>query len=293
MRKLNKKKIAWILRWKGRGLTNRELADSQKISPRWVRFLCSQYRNQGRIVVKRPGRPRKPIPLEDIKLILKEHPRNSGAIILEQRIQGKYHKHIPHNTIHMVLKHAGYARDEPKKQKRRKWVRYEREHSLSLVHADWHESKAVPGKWVIAYLDDASRMILAMDEYDHATTENSLKTLRKAMEVAKPYGGIRQLLTDNGSQFLREFNKAIEGTGIEHIYTRVNHPQSNGKIEKFYDTYNKKRSRFKSLEEFVEWYNTDRLHMSLNMRYAETPSQAFLRKMDPAVWMGMVKGWFE
>lgn len=293
MRKLNKKKIAWILRWKGRGLTNRELADSQRISPRWVKHLCSEYRKHGRIVVKKSGRPRKPVPIEHIKLILDEHPRNSGAVILESRIEGKHKIHIPHNTIHMVLKHAGYAKDEPKKQKRRKWVRYEREHSLSLVHTDWHESKVVPGKWVIAYLDDASRMILAMDEYDHATTENSVKTLRKAMKTAEPYGGIRQLLTDNGSQFLKEFNKAIEGSGIEHIYTRVNHPQTNSKIEKFYDTYNKKRSLFKSLEEFVLWYNTDSLHMSLNMHYAETPSQAFLRKMDTTVWMNKAKSWFE
>jgi len=304
MRKLSKKKIKWILRWKEKGLNNKDISVAQNISPRWVRHLYSQYRNHGRIVVKRPGRKRKPIPLDDIKLILKEHPMNSGAVILEQRIHGKYHKHIPHNTIHMVLKHSGYAKDSPNKQKRRKpWIRYEREYSLSLVHRDWHESKNIPGKWVIVYEDDASRMILAMDEWDNANTENSIATLKKAIKAAEPYGGIKCILTDHGTQFVTnkqnrkgnsrsEFQRFLDRHGIGHILGRVNHPQTNGKIERFFQEYKKKRSKFKTLDEFVEWYNTDRLHMSLKMHYAETPYQAFIRKMEPAVWLGKARGWF-
>lgn len=293
MRKLTKKKIRWILRWKGRGLTNKELADSQNVSPRWIRNLYSQYKGHGKIFVKRPGRPRKPIPLDHIKLILKEHPGNSGATILEKTIQAKHKIRIPHNTIHKVLKMAGYAKDEPNKQKRRRpWVRFERKHSLSMVQTDWHESKAVPGKQLITYLDDASRKVLAIGEYDNATTENAVKTLKEAIKAAEPYGGIECILSDNGSQFLDEFNKALETYGIKHIYGRVKHPQTQGKMERFHQTYNQKRSRFKTLEEFVKWYNEQRAHMSLKLRYAETPSQAFIRKMEPGVWLGKVR-WFE
>ena len=36
---------------------------------------------------------------------------------------------------------------------------------------------------------------------------------------------------------------------------------------------------FDSVDELIAWYNTVRLHMSLNMEAAETPYQAFLRKM--------------
>jgi putative transposase len=301
MRKLTKRKIRWILRWKGKGLTNKEIASAMKITPRWVRHICSTCRKHGRMEFKLAGRPRKPIPLENIKLILAEHSNNSGAVVLEKRIQGKHHKHIPHNRIHMVLKHAGYAKNEPKKQKRRKWVRYEREHSLSLGHTDWYLNKE--GRHVIAYLDDASRLILACDEYDRQSSANAIKTLMKAMLFAKRYGGIKAMLTDHGAEFYAnkqdkkgraktEFQRFLEKQGIEHIVGRVNHPQTNGKIERWFQTYGKKRFKFNTLSEFLEWYNTDRLHMSLKMHYAETPYEAFIRKMEPVVWFKDVR-WFD
>jgi hypothetical protein len=44
-------------------------------------------------------------------------------------------------------------------------------------------------------------------------------------------------------------------------------------------------SRFESLDKMIEWYN-NRPHGSLNSRRAETPNQAFIRKMHPEVWLG-------
>jgi len=301
MRKLTGKKIRWIIRWFNRGKPTGELAEIQKVSQRRIQQLIKEQRDTGRITFRMPGRPRNPILLEDIKLILAEHPMNSGAVILEKRIGGKYHKHIPHNTIHMVLKAAGYAKDEPKKQKRRKWVRYEREHSLSLGHTDWYLNKE--GKHVIAYLDDASRTILACDEYDRQSSANAIKTLMKAILFANRYGGIKAILTDHGAEFYAnkqdkkgesktEFQKFLEKQGIEHIVGRVKHPQTNGKIERWFQTYKQKRFKFDSLQEFIKWYNTDRLHMSLKMHYAETPYEAFIRKMDPVVWFRNVR-WFD
>ena len=90
-----------------------------------------------------------------------------------------------------------------------------------------------------------------------------------------------------------EFGSFLEKQGIRHIVARVKHPQTNGKIERWFQTYGMKRSRFKSLDEFLLWYNDDRAHMSLKLHYAETPGMAFLRKMDPIIWMGKVTGWFE
>ena len=37
---------------------------------------------------------------------------------------------------------------------------------------------------------------------------------------------------------------------------------------------------FKSMEEFITWYNMKRPHMSLNWDELETPIQAFHRKAD-------------
>jgi len=37
---------------------------------------------------------------------------------------------------------------------------------------------------------------------------------------------------------------------------------------------------FKSIKEYIEWYNTKRPHMSLDWNSLETPEQAFYRKWD-------------
>jgi putative transposase len=72
----------------------------------------------------------------------------------------------------MYLKGQGLAQEDEKKQKRRKWVRYERKHSLSAGHIDWHEQDGTNIK-VCVILDDASRMVLAGGEFPEINTENS------------------------------------------------------------------------------------------------------------------------
>ena len=43
---------------------------------------------------------------------------------------------------------------------------------------------------------------------------------------------------------------------IRHIKSRVNHPQTNGKLEKWNDTYETNRFKFENFDNFVNWYNT-------------------------------------
>jgi len=95
-------------------------------------------------VLKACGRKKKAISQEIVGIILSEYKvQPCNAVLLQNIIQSKHKLRIPHNTIHMVLKGQGFAKDEPKKQKQRKWVRFERKHSLSLVQIDWHECKAI------------------------------------------------------------------------------------------------------------------------------------------------------
>jgi putative transposase len=54
----------------------------------------------------------------------------------------------------------------------------------------------------------------------------------------------------------------------------VKHPQTNGKLERFFGEYKRHRSAFSSFEEFINWYN-DRPHGSLNFQSLETPEMAF------------------
>ncbi|MEM3042859.1 MAG: IS481 family transposase, partial [Thermoplasmata archaeon] len=118
------------------------------------------------------------------------HPA-SGAFILEKAIESEEGINIPHNRIHRILKENGLAKDEPRKQRRRKWVRYERKHSNSLWHADWVE---IGGVYVILIEDDALRLLVGAGSYKNATAQNSLRALKKAVAA---YGKPRQLMTDH------------------------------------------------------------------------------------------------
>ena len=64
-------------------------------------------------------------------------------------------------------------RTQKKKKRRKPWIRYERKHSLTPVHLDWHTSQ-INGKEVCVVLDDSSRFILAGGEFAAATGEVSI-----------------------------------------------------------------------------------------------------------------------
>jgi putative transposase len=103
------------------------------------------------------------------------------------------------------------------------------------------------------------------------------------MDHGTEFGGNRIL--ENGNSNSR-FRKHLKGLGIKPIMARVKHPQTNGKLEKWFDTYRRFRKDFDFLREFIEWYN-DRPHGSLDFNRLETPNQAFMRKMPQEAFFGI------
>ena len=80
------------------------------------------------------------------------------------------------------------------KQYQRKWVRYERRHSLSLVHSDWFEFNS----WKIILVEDnASRFITGYGKFKHATAENTLKVIKQSLKYGRP----KQFHSDHGSVY--------------------------------------------------------------------------------------------
>ena len=106
------------------------------------------------------------------------------------------------------------------------------------------------------------------------------------MEIALLHGRIKQCISDHGSTFTSNFIDAdskfrdyLKSKEIKPILCKIKHPQSNGKIEKWFEVYDKHREAFKTIEEFISWYNDLRPHRSLKFDMLETPSQAFIRKL--------------
>ncbi len=149
-------------------------------------------------------------------------------------------------------------------------------------------------KEVCIVLDDSSRCILAGEEFDAATAQTNIDLIK---EILVKFGSIRkieQVIKDRGTQFCANkrdssgnsesrFESFLKESEIEHIKSGVNHPQTNGKVEKCCDLYKKQRDKFDSFDNFVNWYNTVRYHESLDTKhYLQTPYDAFLSRLPEA-----------
>jgi len=288
MVKLSERKARWIIQQKLGGRGTGELALIQRVSRRRVEQLWQAYRLTGVLpALKKAGRPRKAtISFQDATLILETYDKlKVNALTLETVLKHRHGVSLPHNSIHAILKENGRALPQPSKQTRRKWVRYEREHSMSLWHMDWKQ--LWDRRWWIAAEDDASRLIVSYGVFQDATAEHTIQVLKQAIEK---YGRPREVLTDRGSQFyanegerrekgVSQFEAFLAEQGIKHILCRVNHPQTNGKLERFYGVYEQKQHQFKTIDEYVHWHNEIKPHLSLNIEALETPIQAFHRKL--------------
>ena len=281
--KLSRSKLVETLRKLNDGKTVYQARKVAKISVRRVYQVKEAFDKTGEVpdVGKLVGRPRKPFEEWEIlavKALYEKH--RVSADTLEKMIDLNKQKHIGHNRIHQILVYLGYARKKNKRDTRKKkWKRYERRHSLTAVHIDWHYFR---GLWVFCVIDDASRKLLAIIESKNESTDNSIL----GMELALKHGQIKQCISDHGSTFTSNFVDAksrfrnyLKSNGIKPILCRIRHPRSNGKVERWFQTYDNHRKAFKTKEEFIYWYNDLRPHRALNFDELETPSEAFIRKL--------------
>jgi len=301
--KLTDRKIRYIIRAKKRCDSTNKIAQDMKLSPSTVKRVWMHWtKTKMPLNIKKFGRKKKTLDEESVNLILEVHKeQNLGARRLEKIIDFTHGKHIPHNAIHKELLYHGLANVNRNKSKRRKpWIRFERKHSLSMVHLDWHTSIHDGKKvFVCAVLDDSSRRILAGGEFDAETTDYALRLLKEAMGRFGWLTGIREVLTDRGTQFYANkrdkngdadsrFEDFLKDNKIKHIKARVKHPQTNGKLEKWNDTYERNRFRFENFDNFLNWYNTVRFHESLDTKwYLQTPDIAFWSRLPEGCKLGM------
>lgn len=126
--------------------------------------------------------------------------------------------------------------------------------------------------YLCSILDGCSRSIVhweireAMKEAD---AELVLQRAREKFPQARP-----QIISDNGPQFVaKDFKEFLRQWQITHVFTSPRYPQSNGKLERYHRTLKEQAIRPKTpltledarrvVGEFVEHYNTVRLHSAL------------------------------
>jgi len=307
---LTNKKRKWLIDQIVSGKKSiKEVSEIYEVSQRWIQILVRRFRSTGAYpVLNKMRRPKTELKEEEKELIDKAVKESGLTNTVHTRlyIEKYYKKKIPYNKIHKHLLSRGFSKEDVKKKKQRKYSRYERDHSFSLVHLDWHESKIIEGKYVCVVEDDASRKIICGGEFDNEEAKHNIKLMRRAIETAdKKYSSvIRECNTDKGSQFYcntidkngnrgrNEFELFLAEQKINHIPSRRNHPQTNGKNERWFRTYEEHRGRFKKFEEFVDWYN-NKIHLGLNRKEGITPNEAIGFKLQSGAILGLFFRRFE
>lgn len=289
MAKLTEKKRRWIINQIKKGMPKKKVALSMKVSRMAVWKIKQKYIELGKESLKtqKPGRLFQPLNPKFYNLVIEEWKKNRcGARKLHAVLKRKGFT-VSRRKIEQVMKTEGLQNPCKKRQKPRKYKRYEWPIPNYMWHTDWHviKAKKLKGENIIVFLDDCSKKIMGYS-IGAMTTKNSLFALYStiAKHSVSPYC----LNSDRGTQFFpnkkdkkgnatHAFQKALEELGIVFIPSKRRHPQTNGKNEKFFDTLDKEfDERFKDLDEFIEWYNHERLSEAVDYM---TPNEAYKKRL--------------
>lgn len=182
-------------------------------------------------------------------------------------------------TVNNILKRNGLISLEASLA-RKKFKRFEREHSNDLWQADFKGdilmadgNKCYP----LGIIDDHSRYALLIEP-----KHNQREILGNFIQVFLEHGLPRSILTDNGPSFsglnhgYTQFERALMDQDILPIHGRAYHPQTQGKIERFYRSMSDELLKFHRIQNFSDaieileqWrtvYNHERPHEALRDR---------------------------
>lgn len=184
-----------------------------------------------------------------------------------------------------------------KKIDRQNIQRYEKEYPGEMVHFD---TKRLPLMKFQAIRDRREHLHVAVDDYsrylaaDIFPDKGQYSSAMHLEEVLATAPFVTEgVYSDNGSAYKGRKDHAFVAKCLEHgiaqSFTRVRHPQTNGKAERVIRTlmeewcrktrFKDKEERRRSLQEYVSWYNHARPHHALK---GLTPIQRIQRHLAGA-----------
>jgi transposase InsO family protein len=230
--------------------------------------------------------------VERILEIKNQFPHITGSLV--------YHKLIEEGVISQSLTSLSsvlrYIRDNNLKAKQLTGIErkaYEMEFSNDCWQSDTSHGPVIHinGRkyqtYLIAFIDDASRMIVGSGFFLNDTAINMQIVLKRA--VAK-YGVPKRLFVDNGGPYKNsQLEMICASIGTVLINTRPYSPESKGKIERLFRTIKDKWmngldwNQYHSLEELDDSLITfiyDKYNNSIHSSIKQTPKDRFLKDRD-------------
>jgi transposase InsO family protein len=279
-----------------------EVARTYGVARSWVYALLARYRAEGEAAFeprsRRPGTSPSAISAGTVELIVRLRKELSG-----QGLDAGPHTiawHLAHHhrvtvsaaTISRYLARNGLVVPDPRKRPRSSYIRFEAEMPNQCWQSDFthYPLASGAGTEILSWLDDHSRLALSVTAHHRVTGPIVVAAFRAA--VAR-YGPPAATLTDNGMIFTTRLSGGKGGRngletelrhlGITQKNGKPNHPQTQGKVERFQQTMKKWLPRQPApatlaelqdqLDTFTGIYNTARPHRSLPRR--ATPATAY------------------
>ena len=123
-------------------------------------------------------------------------------------------------------------------------------------------------------LDDYSRYIVSWELCSNMTSKDAQRSIENALQhTGLKNNNAPRLLSDNGSCYIsNNLADYLDGVGVHHVRGAPNHPQTQGKIERYHrsmknviklEHYYSPEELKRRLKEFVDYYNNERYHESL------------------------------
>jgi transposase InsO family protein len=292
------------------GRSQSEVARAYGVSQGWVSRLVARYRAEGEAAFEpRSRRPRsspRAVPDATVSLItglrkdLAGQGLDAGPGTIAWHLEHHHRIRVSPATISRYLARAGLVTPEPKKRPKSSYIRFQAELPNECWQSDFTHYPLADGTGteILCWLDDHSRYALSVTAWHRVTGPVVLATFRAAVAT---HGAPASTLTDNGMVFTTRLSGGKGGrNGFEHELRRLgitqkngkpNHPQTQGKVERLWQTL-KKWLAAKSpqpadltqlqalLDSFTSYYNHQRPHRSLP--HQATPATAYAARPKAA-----------
>lgn len=219
-------------------------------------------------------------------------PHITGKKIYEKLIEEGYMKKTDASldTLYRYLRSNGMTKDGMPPQE---CLAFEFEHANDCWQADTTQGPVITydGRrrqtYLIAFIDDASRLLVHGEFYFEDNALNMQRTFRKAI---LKYGCPKRIFVDNGCSYQNnQLNWICAEIGIVKIHSKPYHPQGKAKIERSHRTEKDRWmnctdwNAFHSLEDvnqsywgFLDGEYNNHVHSSLGM----TPKERYLKDFD-------------
>jgi transposase InsO family protein len=298
------------------GRSQHEVARAYGISQSWISRLVARFRLEGeRAFQARSRRPRsspKAIPTETVELILQLRSElarqglDAGPDTIAWHLAHHHQRPVSTATVSRYLTRHGLVVPTPAKRPKSSYIRFQADLPNERWQADFtHYPLAPPdGKpgldtEILTWLDDCSRFALRVTAHAPVSGPVVVTSFRQA--VAE-HGIPNSTLTDNGMVFTTRLaggkggrnglETELQRLHVRQINSRINHPTTCGKVERFQQTMKswlRRQPRQPTsldqlqamLNAFVETYNEQRPHRSLP--HQATPATVYrsLPKASP------------